>query len=904
MSERRTDGRIEADLVIAGHTFSARVARAEEGLSEIGGAWVELHVGEELDVEPLLEETAVLSISFDGDEVRRFTMALARGRFLGEKSGSLRYELELRPLFWFLGLQRNIRKFRDMTTEKIVSKVLDESGVPHVWRITRPTAARPYTVQYRETSLDFVKRLLEYEGIYFCFEPDGTLVLADRSQASPPVEGRSEYEVCTAAAALAHGDFEITSFERGARVGSGKATVNDFDWKKPAVPLIASATGAKDTQLEVYDYPTGYRDPGMGQVLAKLRLEALEATKRFAEGTSTVPGFAAGTTFTLAHDEPVAFGGKYLLFSVEHTYVSSPEGVKYENRWSAIPASVPFRPELVTPEPRVAGNHTAMVRGPVGEEIHTDKFGRAKVQFHWDREAKGTDDSRWIRVLQETSTSIALSRVGWEISVGYVDGDPDRPVGLARQINGQMIPSYSQPSNKNRMTIRTETYPGKAGYNEMRMEDSAGSMAIDWHAQKDYKNVVRHDRTETIAQNLTVLIAKGSNRTVEKNQAVAIGANEVRNVGRDSMVKVEQNRTATISGSENIQVGSEMDVTVDGNQTETVGGLRFTRTGSFGVSIPNPKDLLKSLVPSAGDVVGKAAGATFGSQIGDLAGNIASGAKPGDALASLGKSQLSTIAGAAQQGFSQGIAGGLQQGIQQGLQQGLSSAQGIAGGIQQGLQQGISSVQGIAGGLQQGLAGGLPSAESVGAALKGAIPSAQSILSKATGGLSDIRSLSDLTSLLKGSIGRTVQKRFVRTVGGAQIALAGGSISHEAGKLLVEAVGGAKLTVTAKDGIRQAVSGYLSTTVGGAVFRKSKGDMSVSAKKSSVRVGGSATFSSEERFEMRGTEIELVAAQKLTLDAGGLKIEMTPDKTTITGSLKLDAGTKVKVRGNPDKLTG
>jgi len=573
--------RIEVHLNIGEETFAAVTSRVVEGMSELGGAWVEVSVGTDLDVEAMLEEEAVLFVTWGGVEVRRFTMHLAQCRFLDERDGHLRYELELRPSFWFARLDKNIRKFRDEPTEPIVTKVLGDSSVRHSWRTTRQAASRPYEVQYRETNLDFVSRLLEFEGFYYTFDPDGTMVIGDASGASPEVEGGAEYFLIEAADALAHGEFGITSFERGAAVAPGKATVSDYNWKTPALSLLASATGAKDTQLEVYDYPVGYRDPAAGEVLAKLRVEALTAQKRFVEGAGTVAAFAPARIFTFSHEEAASFSGRYLLVHVEHTYREEKNVMIYENTWKAIPADVPFRPPLVTPRPTVDGNHTAMVRGPLGEEIHTDQYGRAKVQFHWDREAKSTDeDSRWIRMTQEISTSIALSRVGWEISVAYIDGDPTRPIGLARQINGQMVPMYQQPSFKNRMTIRTETYPGKAGFNELRMEDSSGAMTMDWHAQKDFKNVIRHDRTETIGNNLTVLVQAESSRTVEKNQSISIGADQTRTIGGDVIGKVELDRTHAVGGNEGITVASGADLSVSANDVENVGGSRITRAGN------------------------------------------------------------------------------------------------------------------------------------------------------------------------------------------------------------------------------------------------------------------------------------------------------------------------------------
>jgi len=730
--------RFEIVLTIGSSAWSCVVVRVEEGISELGGAWIELALTEDLDLADMQDEVATLVVTWEGWEKRRFTMRLARARFIDELDGRLRYEIELRPDLWFLGLDKNTRKFRDQPTEAIVSKILDERGVKHAWRTRRKSEMRPYTVQYRETSLEFVLRLLEYEGFYYTFDPDGTMIIGDTSSASPEAEEGALYSVIGAESALTHGDFGITSFERGAAVASGKATVSDYNWKTPRLSLLKSKTGKRDTHLEVYDYPTGYRNPDVGAMLAQLRLEALEAQKRFVEGTGTVPAFAPARLFKLAHEEAVSFSGSYLLVHVEHVYRDQEDVGTYENTFRAIPDDVPFRPPLVTPRPIIEGNHTAMVRGPVGEEIHTDQYGRAKVQFHWDREAKGTDeDSRWIRTAQEISTSIALARVGWEMSVGYIDGDPERPMGYARQINGQMTPMYAQPAFRNRMTIRTETYPGKQGFNELRMEDSAGSMTMDWHAQKDLKNIVQHDHTETIGNNQTVLIARESSRVVEKNQTVSIGGNQTRTVGRDRIIKVDLDRTHSIGGSETIKVTANSETGVTGNDTEDVGGSRITSAGN---------------------------------------------------------------------------------------------------------------------------------SES-------------------------------------GSIDRHIQQTFTRNVGGAHIALAGGSITHEAGEMLTETAAGLKLTVATQQNVKESVTGKLDSKVSGLTLRVSKDDMSVSAKETKVDVSASVTLASAERVELRSKEIELDASASITLQAGDLLIRMTPGGVEIKGPIKEKADSKITVRGNPEKLT-
>lgn len=898
MSSDRT---LSVELQLGGAAMLVRRARIEEGMSLVGSARVEVSSPDDLEMTAKLDAEAVLVVTFGGEELRRFSLRLARTTFVGEKEGALLYELELRPSLWFLGLGSNVRKWRDATTETIVSQVLGENGVRFAWRTTRPTESRPYCVQYRETHLAFVRRLLEWEGIYFTFDPDGTMVLADRSGASPPVPGQSIYRFTEVGGALEHGGFEITDFARGAAVGSGKATVSDYNWKTPSTSLLKSASGTRDVALEVYDYPVGYRSPAVGEVLAQLRLEALQAEKRFAEGSSTVPMFSPGHLFDFAHDEALAFSGSWLLVKVEHDYeaaevFTSGSAARFENRFRCIPSEVPFRPALETPRPVVAGNHTAMVRGPAGEEIHTDRYGRAKVQFHWDREAAGLDDSRWIRTAQEISTSISLSRVGWEVSVAYIDGDADRPVGLARQINGEMTPTYGQPANKKRMTIKSETYPGKAGFNELRMDDSAGGMTMDWHGQKDIRTIVENDRFETVANNHSVLVTSGIDRTVQKNQDVTIGTNETRTLGKTYSQVVKQNRSQTVGGSETIDIGGEGSISVTGDDKETVGSLRMTMTGSFQVQIPSPKELLQSLVPKPEDVVGQIASQAFGQQVGSVAGAIAEGADPRAAIVGAAQGAASSWGSGAFEapgapGGPQGPAGPVGPG---GAPGGFGEPLDMAGGPS-----GPGGPGGMPGG--PGGPGVMPGGPSRPGGL--AMPSGQQLLSRATGGLSDVRSIGDLAQFLRGSIGRNAKSRSVRTVGGAQISLAGGTISNDAAMLLVEATGGLKLTLAAKESIKQGVDGHMASAVGGVVLKKSKGNMSFSAPKISIRVGGVAQLESEERLELRGKEIELEAATSFTLLAGDMKIEMKPAETKLTGTMKLETDTEIKFRGNPDKLT-
>lgn len=607
----------------------------EEGISQTTNARVEVTSMEDLDLESVLTRPAELLLVVDGMVERRWTLKIAGTRFLAAKGNSLRFEVELCSPEWIMTLTKDTRKYQNLGAKEIVSAVLGRSGVAHAWRITRPPKQRDYCAQYRETNYDFVRRMLEFEGIHYVFEEDGTMILADRSSAAPMVPGQCFFDLLQGQGALTDGVEGVHEIRRGARVRPGKFTANDFDWKKPHTSIAQTKTAARDTHLEIYDYLTGYRETGDGAILAQMRLEARRVEAQYVIGKSSVGRFQPAHVFTFGVEAGLAFGGDYLLTRVVHRYRNpafeatkgADKGHIYENEWHAIPRDVPFRPALVTERPNVDGYHTAMVRGPVGEEIHTDKYGRFKAQFHWDREAKGTDeDSRWLRVVQESASSMFLARIGWEMNIGYIDGDPDRPIGLARNINRVMPPAYSQPAKKNLMTIKTPTSPANGGFNEIRLDDSAGAMELYVRAERDLLNMVRHDRTEKIGVNETRLVGAVLQETIERDHRVQIGGNSKTETGSMRELRVERNRTDQVGATESIDVGQGMTVNVKKNETEKVGSVRLTIAG--GVSMPDLKGraeaIAKGMVPDAKEAAKKVGEAALdGARSGGLAGAAA-----------------------------------------------------------------------------------------------------------------------------------------------------------------------------------------------------------------------------------------------------------------------------------------
>jgi type VI secretion system secreted protein VgrG len=564
--------------------------RIVEGISELTHAELEVASHEDPDFEAVLTQDAVVHVLFDGVEQRRFTLKVGRIVFLGIEMGSFRFKVDLHAHLWMLRLTDNTRKFRNMSAQDIVTKILGEQGVVHAWKTTRVTPQRKYCVQYHETDLDFILRLLQFEGIYYSFEDDGTLVLADTSSASPPVEGPTYFDLLGNAGALQRDERGIYEIGRGGSIASGRATVNDFNWKTSKKNLIQTAAAAIDADLEVYDYPSGFRKESDGAYLAQIRLEALRVPADHVEGKSDVPFFAPARTMTFGSAAGALYAGELLFTRVEHLLTRpgfDKEVIAYENVFRAIDKEVPFRPPLVTPRPTIAGFHTAMVRGPTGEEIYTDKYGRFRAQLHWDREANGTDeDSRWLRVLQESATSMVLARVGWEMSIGYIDGDPDRPVGLSRHINGEMVPNYVQPSNKSMMTIKTPTYPGKVGWNEWRLDDRQGSMSMDVRAERDMLNKVLNDRLERVGNDVIHTCFAKFEHTVTRDQTVNIGGSATISCDAEASLMVSGNRDLSVGGAETIEVAEEQVSRIDSNEHEKVGGLRMTVTGNFVLTIP------------------------------------------------------------------------------------------------------------------------------------------------------------------------------------------------------------------------------------------------------------------------------------------------------------------------------
>ncbi len=597
----------------AGGSEEFRVVRfkAREALSGLFELHVEL-AGPEIELADVIDTPMTLDLA-SIDAPRHISGVCASFEYIGHTRHFQLYEAVVVPWLWRLQFRRSSRIFQDMSTPDIVREVLKAAGMPgngSRFSLVETYAPRNYCVQYQEDDLSFLCRLLEEDGIFFFFEhgPDAhTVVFADNSGAHPPIPGDPTLWFVPPGGGVPDRE-HVQSFRFGERIRPGAVALRDFNLHRPSESMEARKQGTRHTDLEVYTYPGDYQDPGrggshMGQTLAKLRLEAHQAIRRVGSAASDSPRVTAGHTLTIEGHPRAELDTKYRVLHVEHTgeqpqvLDQDADGAfAYSNSFTVSELNVPFRPLQTTPRPVMRGLQTATVVGPEGEEVYTDEHGRVKVQFHWDRaEPFNESSSCWVRVSQAWAGNswgaMFLPRIGHEVLVDFIEGDPDRPMITGRVYTGYNRPPYALPDEKTKSTIKSESSPGGGGFNELRFEDSKGSEQIFVHAQKDFDEVVLNNHTEDVGANETNTIGAnqdtevGGDRTmhVKGNFKETIDGTETRSVTGAVDETFSATETRNISADQSETVGANVKRTIGGNVTETVGG-NVTQTISGSVT--------------------------------------------------------------------------------------------------------------------------------------------------------------------------------------------------------------------------------------------------------------------------------------------------------------------------------
>ena len=599
-------------FTVGGLHFSVRRFKGDESISKLFEFELEL-VSKKSDIgfDSVINQMGSLKLQQFDDVEPRYVHGIVNYFEQRNKDGKYtNYYAQLVPLFWLFTQRQNCRIFQKLDVQKIIDDIFKKAALPSDFyrfdlELTHPE--REYCVQYRETEWNFITRLMEEEGIFCYFEhaeSKAILVMQDHSYVHPPIPS-PETVIFHEISGYAADEEHLFFFNYAESIRSGKATLRDFNFKKPTMDMERDKEADKTPELEVYDYPGLYEDPGIGQKLAKVRLEELQTPMKQGSGESTSMRFIPGYRFTLAQHPRKDFNKTYLITDLKQEgkqpqvlqEQAGAQGTEYTSELTCIPADVSYRPARLTRKPVVEGPQTAIVVGPKGEEIYVDKHGRVKVQFHWDREGQRNEKSScWIRVSQlwagQKWGAMYIPRIGQEVIVDFLEGDPDRPIITGRVYHGDNVPPYSPSQNKTKSTIKSHSSPGGGGFNEIRFEDKKGKEQVFIHAEKDYDLRVKNDRREYIGQNHNLMVKGDSKSLIKGGENITVKGNRKVHVAKSSYREAKEELHERVGKKYFNKTGMEMHfksgkkIVIDGSMDITLrAGGSFVRINASGVTI-------------------------------------------------------------------------------------------------------------------------------------------------------------------------------------------------------------------------------------------------------------------------------------------------------------------------------
>ncbi len=576
-----------------------------------------------------------------------------------EPDGLSTYQISIVPTFWLLTQRKNHRMFQQISEPDIVLKVLEEWGINPDVRIDRAAyKKRKYRVQYGESDFAFISRMLEDAGITYFFEQAGDearLVLSDAPQSNPPRGQPLTFADDTSAVRTRAIEY-ATDLRVSQRVRPGKVTLRDHDYRRPpSYKLMTSASGGRgvEEKLERFHYTPGAflfgaehgdatpaaddkgktrTDEKEGAVLAKKRLNAKRGSAKVCSFETNAHDLSPGVVMSIQGHPHAGLGSSLLVVECSLTGADSGDWSQHCN---ARGTDVPFVPELSTPKPKVSGVESATVVGPAGEEIHTDEFGRVRVHFHWDRESKMDDNSScWIHVSQPWGGSgyggSSLPRVGQEVLVDFLGGNPDRPIIVGRVYTNLQKTPYKLPENKTQSGWKSNSTGGGGGYNELMFEDAQGKELVNIQAQRDLKKLVKNNEFETTGVNQTITVGKNRNATIGEVDSALVGKAHSVTIAQAPEPPPKIPPTGTAMSDQNVSqttglatlamTGPDVTLTAAGNITMNAGAnitlcaganIITTATANIvataGVTISNTAGV--SITTLAGAVVSVKAGA-------------------------------------------------------------------------------------------------------------------------------------------------------------------------------------------------------------------------------------------------------------------------------------------------------
>jgi type VI secretion system secreted protein VgrG len=609
---------------------------------------------EDINLDEILGKNVTITLGVADDETRQFNGYVTRFAQSGMHGRFHRYIAIVRPWFWFLTRTSDCRIFQEMTVPDIIKAVFaDHPSADFKFELTSTYRKWTYCVQYRETDFNFVSRLMEQEGIGYYFRHiDGhnTLVLTDstsKHNARPGCEMLSFIP----AERLVRPDFEhVSTWELSRSIQPGVYVHDDYDFERPSVKLKTSRSSPRKytpSDYEVFDYPGLYVQKGDGEQYATVRADELGTQFETAYATTNAHGVTVGSLLTIDSHPRADQNREYLVIAASYelsfdNYESLPEagGSSYKCTFVTLPSSQQFRPKRLTPKPFVQGPQTAVVVGPAGEEIHTDEYGRVKVQFHWDRYGKKDQNSScWIRVSQMWAGkgwgSVSTPRIGHEVIVDFLEGDPDQPIVIGNVHNAENKPPHTGVVSG----LKSNTHKGK-GFNQMTMDDTAGKEKITIHGQYDMNTTVEHDQTNTVKGKMTEDITKDTKISVltgklEHNVNTGTAAYYVKGAVTQKFMDIWDSK---VTGKVSIKSNADIHIDSDTKITLVTGSSQLVMESSGAISLTGTKITVIGNdavgISSAKTDVAGSSEAKFGTGNQTVATNAAKVAISGAAIAS------------------------------------------------------------------------------------------------------------------------------------------------------------------------------------------------------------------------------------------------------------------------------
>ncbi|MCK0094133.1 type VI secretion system tip protein VgrG [Yoonia sp. F2084L] len=573
------------------------------GYDEVGGCFafdVDM-VSEDIDIAAadLLGQGITLRIGHEDAEpvflhglVDRLSMTEVSGKWVG-------YRAQLRPWLWFLSKSTDNRIFQNLSIVEIIEEVFGAyPAAKFENRLQSTYDPIPYCVQYGESDLDFLMRWMEHEGIFTFFEfEEGahTLILVDTLSALEPADGQAEIAFAPDLPPTYDNRDFITQWTWDAQVTTGEFAHTDYDFTKPAADLMGKSVnpGEHDLgDLEDYHYPGTYTALDRGDALALVRMQALKSPFARASAQATVRGIHSGNLFTMTdfwreaeNAEYAILRAEYELWDGQYSAHASQIEEGFQIHLALTPTTEEYRPPRRTPKPVMRGPQTAVVVGPAGEEIFTDEYARVKVQFHWDRlGASDENSSCFVRVSSVWAGSgygfIQIPRIGQEVIVDFLEGDPDQPIITGRVYNAAQMPPYGLPGSATQSGWKSDSSLGGGGFNELRFEDKAGSEEVYFQAQKDYNELIKNDESRLIQHDFSERVDNNATQSIGVDRAEDVGNNKTTDIGVDRTVTIGSNDTESVGSNRSLSVGVDETIDIGSNSSESIGANHTQSVGA------------------------------------------------------------------------------------------------------------------------------------------------------------------------------------------------------------------------------------------------------------------------------------------------------------------------------------